>query len=249
MGTRHLITIVKDGEFKLAQYGQWDGYPSGQGADILKFLTEGDVEALRRNIDKLYFVTDEEVDAFFQTVGIPAGQQRMTMDQSNTVKEVFPSLHRDTGAGILDLIASGKVNKIDDLTEGEARIPTTNRIAFAGGWACEWAYTIDLDKGTFEVYEAGLSDEGEPNRFTDVIKKEYEGEEETPRFVRLVGEYELHSLPTWEQFLEELQPEALERHREWLARMAAEEAKADNDGDTSADPEEGNDGDRPIWSM
>lgn len=40
MGTRHLIEVVVDGQIKVAQYGQWDGYPSGQGVDVLKFLAE-----------------------------------------------------------------------------------------------------------------------------------------------------------------------------------------------------------------
>ena len=28
MGTRNLTCVFKDGEYKVAQYGQWDGYPS-----------------------------------------------------------------------------------------------------------------------------------------------------------------------------------------------------------------------------
>lgn len=38
MGTRHLIAAKVDGEYKLAQYGQWDGYPEGQGVAVLDFL-------------------------------------------------------------------------------------------------------------------------------------------------------------------------------------------------------------------
>jgi len=38
MGTRNLTMVISDGKTKIAQYGQWDGYPSGQGADILAFL-------------------------------------------------------------------------------------------------------------------------------------------------------------------------------------------------------------------
>ncbi len=39
MGTRNL-TLVKDkeGKTKVAQYGQWDGYPEGQGTTILNFI-------------------------------------------------------------------------------------------------------------------------------------------------------------------------------------------------------------------
>lgn len=38
MGTRHLICIVKDKDYKIAQSGAWDGYPKGQGQDIINFL-------------------------------------------------------------------------------------------------------------------------------------------------------------------------------------------------------------------
>lgn len=38
MGTRHLIAAVIDGEYKIAQYGQWDGDPEGQGLTVLDFL-------------------------------------------------------------------------------------------------------------------------------------------------------------------------------------------------------------------
>lgn len=33
MGTRNLTAVYIDGEYKVAQYGQWDGYPEGPGAD------------------------------------------------------------------------------------------------------------------------------------------------------------------------------------------------------------------------
>jgi hypothetical protein len=40
MGTRHLIKVIYNKETKVAQYGQWDGYPDGQGLTILNFLDE-----------------------------------------------------------------------------------------------------------------------------------------------------------------------------------------------------------------
>ena len=40
MGTRNLVCVVKGGEYKVAQYGQWDGYPTGQGETIVEFLLQ-----------------------------------------------------------------------------------------------------------------------------------------------------------------------------------------------------------------
>lgn len=38
MGTRNLTVVIKKAKPVVAQYGQWDGYPSGQGATVLNFL-------------------------------------------------------------------------------------------------------------------------------------------------------------------------------------------------------------------
>ena len=43
MGTRHMVGVVLDGDFKIAQYGQWDGYPEGQGKTVLDFLRKADI--------------------------------------------------------------------------------------------------------------------------------------------------------------------------------------------------------------
>jgi hypothetical protein len=37
MGTRHRQTVItKEGEQRISQYGQWDGYPSCQGGRNFK---------------------------------------------------------------------------------------------------------------------------------------------------------------------------------------------------------------------
>ena len=41
MGTRNLTKVIdKEGNIRVAQYGQFDGYPSGQGANIVGFINE-----------------------------------------------------------------------------------------------------------------------------------------------------------------------------------------------------------------
>ena len=54
MGTRSLIAVQLDGEYKIAQYSQWDGYPEGQGLGCLNFLktcmVEYKFQAMLRNL-------------------------------------------------------------------------------------------------------------------------------------------------------------------------------------------------------
>ena len=60
MGTRHLICAISDDEYRIAQYGQWDGYPEGQGAAILEFLKSPMVEQLRKNLERCSWITNDE---------------------------------------------------------------------------------------------------------------------------------------------------------------------------------------------
>ena len=60
MGTRHMIAVVSDDKYRVAQYGQWDGYPSGQGVGVLGFLTNGNLEALKRNALKCSFISNDD---------------------------------------------------------------------------------------------------------------------------------------------------------------------------------------------
>ena len=54
MGTRHSQMVInKAGETKVVQYGQWDGYPSGQGVDILAFLRGADLDKYDEEVSKL----------------------------------------------------------------------------------------------------------------------------------------------------------------------------------------------------
>ena len=49
MGTRNLTCVIKDGKYRVAQYGQWDGYPEGQGMNILNFLKKWIEACLRKS--------------------------------------------------------------------------------------------------------------------------------------------------------------------------------------------------------
>lgn len=69
MGTRHLICAVSDNKYRIAQYGQWDGYPSGQGLAVLAFLKSPMVERLKQNLDYCSWVTDNEYNKRWEDMG------------------------------------------------------------------------------------------------------------------------------------------------------------------------------------
>lgn len=124
MGTRHLI-IVKDktGTTKISQYGQWDGYPSGQGRNILAFLKQMNYPEFDKQLRKLREVTQTEVDEIDKL-----GEEW---------PEKYPYLSRDCGSKILQMTQDGKVKFVSICTQKEA-----------DRW-CEGFYTIDLKKRKF----------------------------------------------------------------------------------------------------
>jgi hypothetical protein len=129
MGTRGLTIVKLGGKVKIAQYGQWDHYPTGQGATISKFIREKmDLHKLKAKVKALEFTTDEEIEQLYQ-------------NNTENFKEKYPQFHRDTGAEILELVQSGKVPKV------------LNSIDFLkDSLFCEYAYELDLDKKVVKVY-------------------------------------------------------------------------------------------------
>jgi hypothetical protein len=58
MGTRNLTMVIQNGQTKVAQYGQWDGYPEGQGATALKFLKSSNLQHFTNQLQKCQFLKD-----------------------------------------------------------------------------------------------------------------------------------------------------------------------------------------------
>ena len=180
MGTRNLTAVMLDGEYKIAQYGQWDGYPSGQGVTALDFMTKVDIDKFKEKVRSVRFITQEELEQIGNA-------------HPNSWSRHYPHLSRDAGAEILQMVMGG------------ASV-LRNSIEFAGdSLMCEYAYVIDLDKNTFEVYSGFNKESVTDGRFVsdDVGLDKTDGYEP----IIIMKSYDLLHLPNEVQFLFETETE------------------------------------------
>lgn len=202
MGTRGLTMVVLNSETKVSQYGQWDHYPSGKGIDILELISSFNIEKFKEKISKLHWITEEEANK---------------VDENENWETNYPYLSRDAGGQILNAIYNGEM--VVSAGIGERKVIKcdvkflTNKESFAGdSLFCEWAYVIDLDKNTFEIYK-GFNKEPleETERFFNHFKhSEHKGEDDVYYPVKMVKSYSLAELPNGQQFLNDLEPKEKE---------------------------------------
>lgn len=140
MGTRNLTIVIKDKKTKVAQYGQWDGYPTGQGETIANFLKTADLKKFKKQVDVLKEWTPKEIKDAYNEAGADPDSEWVSMDISEKVKQKYPELSRDYGAGILELIHNGTSTKV--YLQEDFKKDTLY---------CEYCYEIDLDKKTVKM--------------------------------------------------------------------------------------------------
>ena len=202
MGTRNLTMVIANGETKVAQYGQWDGYPEGQGAVALNFLINNDLVEFKHKLNSVKFVNgakEKEIQNWLNSMGCENGW--MNGEQADEYKKRYPLLSRDNGADILQMImdSTEEINWVNDSSE------------FAGdSLFCEWAYVIDLDKNTFEVYEGfnnkPLTIEDRFYYLTAEADKENQrrkdyGSDSMYYPVKMIKSYNLNDLPLEAEFI------------------------------------------------
>lgn len=189
MGTRSLIAVRLDGEYKLAQYCHLDGYPEGQGAGVLQFLTERmDRERFTGSLRKLTYIDDKSYEEIYMRYGCINGSMRI--DDYDRMSMAYPQLSRDTGSDILMMVQDETIQFLRD------------SISFAAdSLFCEYAWVIDLDANTFEGYRGFNHDPlTETDRFfflEGVSEKPYREEQYHP--VKLVKAWRLDALPTLQE--------------------------------------------------
>lgn len=186
MGTRNMTFVVLGGAIKVAQYGQWDGYPSGQGSTILEFFASNpDMKTFAKHLLAARQPTPEQTRAWYVEAGDEPDNDTgfINMTVADKFKEAHPSLDRDMGAEVLQYIL-----------ETETPDLLLDMDFIKDPLFCEWAYCVDLDNNVLEVYSSWdmkplTEDEG---RFGDYP---------------LIAKYPLDALPDRDEFVAELEGE------------------------------------------
>lgn len=205
MDARHLIIIYYKGKYVLAQYGQWDGYPSGQGVAILKFVSSpSKLAALKSNLHLLQVATKEQLEAINKEI-VQAGEElKDKLENSWDVLEAeiafakthYAGLSRESGAMILDFIADAKDDWMSSMNMG------LSSLQFAMNYRpCEWIYVLDLDTNAIEIYTGSEpKTEARSRRFIDLWQRdgehkdaEFAAKNDTPK---IVASFDLERLPT-----------------------------------------------------
>ena len=191
MGTRSLTCVVQEGEFKVAQYCQWDGYPEGQGRTIYNFLKEisDKIGKFKILVSGITEITEEELRVLWVECGAESDNEWVDKDTSKEMKRRWPHFQRDLGANILYHIMAGDIEKVQ------------KHESFASdSLFCEWCYVLDLDNDALEVYEGFIKKPHEGERFSHLFKEvEHRGDQYYP--VKLVCKFPFYELPeTFEEF-------------------------------------------------
>jgi len=148
MGTRNLTMVIdQEGTKKVAQYGQWDGYPSGVGVGVLEFLKDNDLfEKFKQKLPKVRFLDSDGRDKEFiesyekNTPEWSNEPDNRTEEQKNWWS-AFCS--RDLADEVLTNIAKSEEKEIILIDrEGTAK--------GSDSWV-EWVYVIDLQKNTLSI--------------------------------------------------------------------------------------------------
>lgn len=209
MGTRHLTLVQQGGSYKVAQYGQWDGYPEGQGETVVEFLqtikTKKALADFTNKVSSLVEISKKELNQRWKECGAD-GSGWVGLDVSDEFSKKYPHLNQDCGAEILNLVSDGTVKEV------------FLEVDFAkDSLFCEWAYVIDLDAGTFEVYKdfnnrplnknARFYFDGhksEPHEKRDKNYKVIPNKFYYYYPIRLKKKYSLKKIPTLEQFFKDM---------------------------------------------
>lgn len=192
MGTRNLTLVQLNNEIKVAQYGQWDGYPEGNGRVVYDFIQYCNLEKFKEKLlNNTRMISKDEVSKCWIECGADPDSKWVELPVVNAFNEKYPSLGRDCGADILKLILTS-----------DNEVLLQNDLDFAkDSLFCEWAYLLNLDTNELEVYSGFVKeplDKDERFYFDGYCDKNgyYP--------IKMIKKYKFDELPVFDVFVKDL---------------------------------------------
>ena len=152
MGTRGAYGFHVNGKDKVT-YNHFDSYPSGLGADVVRFIQETDDAELERIANKIVLVDEG---------GRPTGRQVVQCSDAGTVNLGVSEQSLEDWYCLLRN-AQGDLN----VYKGDLPYMIDSASFLSDSLFCEWAYIINLDTEELEVYEGFNKRPDAPGRYAN----------------------------------------------------------------------------------
>jgi len=186
MSTRGLIGVIVDDTIKTS-YNHFDSYPSGLGVDIVNqiadMLKRWGIDMMREQARKVVLVTEDTKPTSKQ---IKTLKPFADLGVGNQSENDWYCLLRDLQGNIVDTLVVGYMIDSNDFAKDSL--------------FCEWAYIINLDNSTLEVYNGLQTAPHKKGRFAAKKyarkpKPTYEGEN-IYYPIALIAVFPLNDIPT-----------------------------------------------------
>lgn len=217
MGTRNLTLVIdRKGDLKVAQYGQWDGYPEGQGINVLAFAKDQEkMDKLEKVLEKVKFFNDcHDIDEYIKNYDAKGEQGNRT----DADKYWFNNLiTRDLCSDILNSLITLDTTKLPKEHNGIIYLKNSEDFG-RDSLMCEWAYCINLKNNKLECYHGFNKDKSRESEMFKATEEELKLQDFLKDYkyygIYPVKEYNLNNLPEKNKFVKELNQLTLEEDEE-----------------------------------
>ncbi len=151
MGTRSSIGIHVDGKDKLT-YNQYDGYPTGVGVDVYTQV-----------VTLLADIGWDKITKLATKMKQVKSDKKFTAKQKEKYGQYWEQV--STGEDMYSLLRGLQGDLAGMLKEG---IMTESNKFIEDSLFCEWAYILNVDNKTFEIYEGFQRSQPKNGRYKDV---------------------------------------------------------------------------------
>lgn len=178
--TRHISAVYLNGCIAHAQFGRFDGYPAHAGLIVRHFVEHianrpQRIDYFTERLGAARFLTDKLWNALWLAhAGVDISTQDFTLDQPtiDAFYQKFPCLETKFGAEWLRYVYDQSAD-VRSVT-----LKSTPEFA-CDGLNCAWAYVVNLDTKTLEVYVGGRTTPGNYGVFEPYVAAHFDLEQST----------------------------------------------------------------------